>query len=219
VWLRAVEPMPVTGEDVARCDPAPPLAGVVLCGGLSRRMGADKATITVEGITLLERARTRLAQVCEPVSVAPGGLLLDPGGFTAVADAVVGAGPLGALVGALRWSPHRLLAVVAVDMPWLDPELLRLLAGRIGDADAAVCETARGLEPLHAVYARSVLAAAEAALGSADRSLHGLIERVRTVRVTAMEWRAAGITSDFERNLNTPADLAEFSPELSPPTS
>lgn len=182
-------------------------------------MGVDKATIAVDGITLLERALTRLGRVCEPISIAPGGLVLDSGGRTTVADAVVGAGPLGGLVAALRWSPHHLLAVVAVDMPWLDPVLLRLLAGRIGDADVAVCETERGLEPLHAVYARSALGPAEEALGSADRSLHGLIERMRTVRVTVSEWRAAGIAPGFERNLNTPADLAELSPEPSPPAS
>jgi molybdopterin-guanine dinucleotide biosynthesis protein A len=197
----------------------PALAGVVLCGGRSVRMGLDKATIEVGGVTLLERAVTRLRAVCDPVLVAPGDVSPAAGAYVSVADELPGAGPLGGLVAALRASPHRLLAVVAVDLPWLDPALIRLLAGRIGAHDAAVCETDRGIETLHAVYARSALVAAEAALRGTDRSLRGLIERIGAVRVTEAEWRAAGVSPRFSRNVNTPADLAELSLELDLPAS
>jgi molybdopterin-guanine dinucleotide biosynthesis protein A len=189
----------------------PALAGVVLCGGRSARMGVDKATITFEGTTLLERALARLDAVCDPVLIAAGDAPRSVAGRLSVADPVPGAGPLGGLVAALRASPHRLLAVVAVDLPWIDPRLIRMLAARIGDGDVAVCETARGIEPLHAVYATSMLAAAEAALAGSDRSLRRLIEESEAVRLTESEWRDAGISDRFARNVNTPQDLAEVS--------
>ena len=211
-----------TDEDVDLRDPAPrsrPLAGVVLCGGRSRRMGVDKATIEIGGSTLLERATTRLGEVCDPVLVAPGDLRLEAGGYGIVEDAVPGAGPLSALVAVLRRSPRPLIAVVAVDMPWLDPLLLQWLAGRIGDHDAAVCATDRGAEPLHAVYAKSALGPAEDALRSADRSLHGLLGQVRVLTVPETEWKAAGFSDRFARNVNTPADLADLRLELRPARS
>jgi molybdopterin-guanine dinucleotide biosynthesis protein A len=191
--------------------PARPLAGVVLCGGRSTRMGFDKATISFEGETLLSRALARLDEICNPVMVAPGDLALTLRGRTSVLDAEHDSGPIGGLVMALRTSPHRLLAVVAVDLPWVDPRLLSLLAAAIGDHDIAVCETARGIEPLHAVYATSVLAAAEAALHSDDRSLRHLIARSDAVYVSENEWRAAGISDAFTRNVNTREDLDEIS--------
>jgi len=204
-----------TGERYDQRGPAPQpaLAGVVLCGGRSLRMGVDKATIDVGGVTLLERAVTRLRAACDPVLIAPGDKSHAAGADASVVDATPGAGPLGGLVAALRASPHHLLAVVAVDLPWLDAALLRLLAARIGTHGAAVCETDRGPQPLHAVYARTALDAAEDALRSPDRSLRGLLDRIRTLRVAEHEWRAAGISERFTRNLNTPADLAEFSLE------
>jgi molybdopterin-guanine dinucleotide biosynthesis protein A len=214
-----VESLRDAGEDVDIRDHAPPLAGVVLCGGRSLRMGTDKASIEFEGVTLLDRALTRLREVCDPVLVAPGDVAVGAAAYAAVVDAIPGAGPLAGLVAALRASPHRLLAVVAVDLPWIDPALLRMLAARVGDYDVALCETARGVEPLHAVYSRSALAGAERALDGSDRSLHALIERVRAVRVTEDEWRAAGISQRFSRNLNTPADLAELSLESGPAVS
>jgi molybdenum cofactor guanylyltransferase len=214
-----VESLRDTDPDVDLRDPAPIsrcLAGVVLCGGRSRRMGFEKATIEVGGSTLLERAISRLGEACDPVLVAPGALSLEAGGHEIVEDAVPGAGPLAALVGALRRSPHPLTAVVAVDMPWLDPALLLVLARRIGDHDVAVCETDRGVEPLHAVYATSALAPAESALRGSDRSMHDLLGRLRVLTIAETEWRAAGIDGRFARNVNSPADLADLRLELRP---
>jgi molybdopterin-guanine dinucleotide biosynthesis protein A len=177
-------------------------------------MGFDKATLRFEGMTLLHRALARLDTVCDPVMIAPGDLALTLTGRASVADAAHDSGPLGGLVTALRLSPHRLLAVVAVDLPWIDPQLLRLLADTIGEHDVAVCETANGIDPLHAVYATSLLEAAETALGGDDRSMRQLITRSNALYLSENEWRAAGISEDFTCNVNTPQDLYEVSRRL-----
>lgn len=197
-----------------RDDPA--LAGVVLCGGRSTRMGVDKAALIFEGTTLLQRALARLDEICDPVLVAPGDSSLTVAGRRSVVDAIPGAGPISGLVAALRASPHRLVAVVAVDLPWIDKRLIGMLAARIGDCDVAVCESARGVEPLHAVYSTSMLGVAEAALAGEDRSLRHLIERSRAVRLPEKEWRSAGISDRFMVNINTPGDLAQLS-RMRPP--
>jgi molybdopterin-guanine dinucleotide biosynthesis protein A len=73
-----------------------------------------------------------------------------------------------------------------------------------------VCETGGGVEPLHAVYATSILAAAETALAGPDRSLRGLISRANALHVPESAWRGAGISERFALNINTPGDLAEL---------
>ena len=165
------------------------IAGAILCGGRSSRMGVNKATITFEGTTLLMRAVAFLDEVCEPVLIARGGTAVSVSGRRSVADALADSGPLGGLVAALRASPRPLLAVVAVDHPWIDTGLLRMLADRVGDHDVAVCEMGGGVEPLHAVYSTSILAAAEAALAGSDHSLRRLIGRTNALRVPEREWR------------------------------
>lgn len=209
-----MEAPPAADEDVSPQDRAPSgagLAGVILCGGRSSRMGVDKATIRFEGMTLLERAVARLDEVCDPVLIAPGETSAKMSGRRAIADAVPNAGPLGGVVAALLNSPHRLLAVVAVDLPWVDPGLIRMLADLIGDRDVALCSTGGGIEPLHAVYSTSILAAAETALAGPDRSLRRLIGEAKARRVPESEWRGAGFSERFTRNINTPEDLAEIS--------
>lgn len=184
-----------------------PLAGAVLCGGLSRRMGTDKAKLRFDGVMLVERVVARLRGVCEPVVIAPGGRDIWVAGCAAVDDATRDAGPLAGLLAALRASPHQLLAVVAVDMPWVDPALIALLAARCSGLDAILPVSAHGPEPLHAVYARSAIGSFEAAIGSEDRSLHGALRHLRVGQIGEAEWRAAGIGPGFARNLNTPEDL------------
>ncbi|MGH2660413.1 MAG: molybdenum cofactor guanylyltransferase, partial [Actinomycetota bacterium] len=108
------------------------VAALLLTGGSSRRMGTDKARLMVDGCSLAERAAEALAVVCDPVlEVGPGHTALP-----AVREDPPGSGPLAALGAgwaALSAAGHRgPVVVLAVDMPYVTPDLLRLLAERPG---------------------------------------------------------------------------------------
>jgi molybdenum cofactor guanylyltransferase len=196
-----------------------PLTGLVLCGGLSTRMGTDKAVLEVEGRPLVLRLIERISPACHPVLAAPGtrgrlGTMPCP----EVDDERPGAGPLGGLVAGLAASPHDLMAVVAVDMPFANPEILRLLSAMHAGEDAVVPRTARGLEPLHAVYSTRCLPAARQALREGRFGLHSMLERLDVRIVTEDEWRPADPQGRFALNLNSSSDLevlglAEGTPE------
>ena len=100
------------------------MAGVLLTGGASRRMGVDKTRLLVNGETLAARSARVLAAVCDPVvEVGPG-----VSGLPAVREDPPGAGPLVALlagVGAL--GRPRSVILLACDLPNISPDLLRLL--------------------------------------------------------------------------------------------
>jgi molybdopterin-guanine dinucleotide biosynthesis protein A len=110
-----------SAEDAGQL-PSPELAGLVLCGGRSRRMGNDKTLLVVEGAPLVLRVASRLARVADPVLLAPGRPgRLGAAGYPEVEDEALDAGPLAGLVAGLAASPHRLVAAVAVDMPFASP--------------------------------------------------------------------------------------------------
>lgn len=141
---------------------APPeirTAGLVLAGGRSRRMGRDKAALSVGGEPLLERQLRLLGEagVAELwVSLATADTLPEPGwpgdAVQVVRDRVPDAGPLEGLEQVLdRTSAARLL-VLAVDLPALDAGFLRRMLLRCGNGKGVVPVTSRGHEPLCAVY-------------------------------------------------------------------
>ncbi|HEX9887939.1 MAG TPA: molybdenum cofactor guanylyltransferase, partial [Nitriliruptorales bacterium] len=125
------------------------LTGVVLAGGHSRRMGVDKAGLTLGDQTLLERAVSCLRAICDEVLVASGDGRRLAGPWRQVADVQADAGPLGGLVAALEAARTPLVAALAVDALSPSQELLMFLAQRWDGRSWAVVPRAAGrLEPL-----------------------------------------------------------------------
>jgi molybdopterin-guanine dinucleotide biosynthesis protein A len=185
-----------------------PLAGLVLAGGRSSRMGREKALVSFEGQPMVLRVAERMALAADPVLLATGRPgRLGPLGYPEVADVVAECGPLGGLVAGLEASPHELMAVAAVDMPYLSPELMRFLASLRQDEDAVVPIGTTGPEPLHAVYASSAIPAMRDALAEGRYGLRLLLEGLRVREVPSSEWSPRGVDPGFAFNLNTPADL------------
>jgi molybdopterin-guanine dinucleotide biosynthesis protein A len=204
---------------------APPLTGVVLCGGTSSRFGTDKALITVDGGPLVLRVAWRLAGVADPILLASGrpGRLAGRLGtlpFEEISDAwpldrpveAGGRGPLTGLIAGLERSPHALVAVVAVDMPFASPAVFRLLSRLIADQGAAIPRTADGLQPLHAVYARDALPTLRRALVEGRLALHRVLQDLRVRVVEPAEWRGADPDGRFALNVNRPSDLDAMRP-------
>ncbi|CCP15033.1 molybdenum cofactor guanylyltransferase [Stenotrophomonas maltophilia] len=120
----------------------PAMAGIVLAGGLSSRMGQDKALLRWQG-------RSLLAHMCALLQAAGAQTLRVSGsypvlpGVESVPDLVPRCGPLGGLYSVVKTLPDGPVWVVAVDMPLLDRQLL----WRLRDAGDARCVHFRG-QPL-----------------------------------------------------------------------
>lgn len=155
----------------------PPLWGLVLAGGRSRRLGRDKARVDYHGLPQLRWAYERLAECCAEVRVsvrdldaaAPFralGLIADSGRLE---------GPAAGLASASRAHPDVAWLVLAVDMPLIDLAMLdALVAARDPRGLATVFVHADGTpEPLCAIWEPAV-ATELAAAGHA--SLRRLLE-------------------------------------------
>ncbi|WP_076194468.1 molybdenum cofactor guanylyltransferase [Mycobacterium sp. GA-1841] len=182
-----------------------PLAAVVLAGGASRRMGRDKATLPVDGATMVERVVAAVSACCAPVFViaAPGQPLP---ALTAevLRDEVRGVGPLVATGRGLRAAAeagvHRAF-VCAVDMPYLDSDLIDRLAASAERIPADIVLPWDGRDHYLAGIYRSALAEQIAALvRDGHRSMRSLSAIVDTQRIVMEPQRAL-------TNVNTAADL------------
>ena len=165
------EPCRASGAEVAAGASAPTgasaLTGAILAGGDSTRMGRDKAGVLLAGRSLLEHVHGVVAPLCDEVLVVTRdehrGTQPVPSGCRVVTDALPGRGPLVGIHAALAAAATDRVLVVACDMPWLEPLLLRAMIDE-GAGDVVIPRTGRGWEPLHAVYHRRCLAAIEAVL-------------------------------------------------------
>jgi molybdopterin-guanine dinucleotide biosynthesis protein A len=171
-------------------------------------MGTDKALIRFEGEPLARRVADVLAQVAGRVIVASGdGDRLGWLGLEQVADPIPDAGPLAGLVAGLERADTPLVAVAAVDMPFASARLLRVLADRWDGEAAVVPSSARGREPLHAVYAAKAAPPLRTALERGERSVVRALSALRVLELPPAEWRHADPEGAFARNLNRPQDV------------
>jgi molybdopterin-guanine dinucleotide biosynthesis protein A len=195
---------------------SPPTLGVLLAGGLARRMGGgDKPMRTIGGRPILARVIARLEPQCDGLILNANG---DPArfaftGLPVVADDVPGfAGPLAGILAALDWAAaHRpgvaWVASVAADTPFLPHDLVsRLHAARDAAGTPLACAESGGqAHPVNALWSVRLREDLRHAL---------VVEDLRKIdRWTARHGiaHAAWTTEPYDPffNANAPEDIAE----------
>ncbi|HEY3642278.1 MAG TPA: molybdenum cofactor guanylyltransferase MobA [Xanthobacteraceae bacterium] len=189
--------------------------GLVLAGGLARRMGGgDKARISIGGATILERVLVRLTPQCAAVILNANG---DPARFADAGLAVVPdsvpdfAGPLAGILAGLDWAAaHRPeiadVASVPGDCPFLPPDLVaRLSAARAAAGVPLAC--ARSGEWRHPVVGLwPVKLRADLRHALVEQDLRKIEIWTGRHGVAVADWPAAPVDPFF--NVNTPQDAA-----------
>jgi molybdenum cofactor guanylyltransferase len=194
----------------------PVTLGLVLAGGLARRMGGgDKARIRIGGTTILERVLERLAPQCGQIIINANG---DPArfadtGLTVVADSVPGfAGPLAGILAGLDWAAAHLpratwLVSVPGDCPFLPKDLVsRLHGARIAAGAALACaRSGTQTHPVVGLWPVSLREDLRHAL--VDEDMRKIDLWTARHGIASADWPATPIDPFF--NVNTKDDAAQ----------
>jgi molybdenum cofactor guanylyltransferase len=185
------------------------LSGAVLAGGKSHRMRCDKARLRVAGEPLWQRQW----RVLRESGARPAVLVQAPGqraltrrrNMRVLRDRFENAGPLAGVHAALSETSAEFVAVLAVDMPAIEPEWFTRLAARCSSGRGVVVRSKNGYEPLAAIYPREALAEAEARLAHGKYSLQPFVTAlVRSRRLRVVRAKASDLPQ--LANWNTPDD-------------
>jgi molybdopterin-guanine dinucleotide biosynthesis protein A len=187
------------------------VSAALLLGGPSQRMGTDKAQLELGGQPAATLLAERLAALCEDVLLV-GGTPPPTARGRRVADPEGPRCALRGLVGALEAAREARVLVVATDLLGVTPDLLLALIAS-PEADVVAPRTARGPEPLCALYRREpVLAEARRRLAAGQLALHELLAAC-SVHWLKGEDLAASAGANALTNLNTPEEFRAFAAE------
>ena len=192
-------------------------SGVIVAGGRSVRMGeTEKALVEIAGRPLVRRVADRLSAAVDRLVVncradqrrgietALSGGGSDP---RFAIDSDPDRGPVAGIATGLRAVETEYAAVVAVDMPFLDPGLLSYLFERAEGHDAAVPRPGEWFEPLHAVYrAEPMIEACERALEESHPRIIEPLSSIDRAVVDRAELLEHGSLDSFE-GVDTPEDV------------
>jgi molybdopterin-guanine dinucleotide biosynthesis protein A len=180
----------------------------VLTGGKSTRMGTDKAFLDFKGRIMLSRALELVAGTAREVRIVG-----NPAKFAAVGkvieDIYRDRGPLAGIHAALKSSSTDLNLILAVDLPFVKPDLLKYLvsAARQTKAFITVPRTGDGFQPLCAVYRREFAKIAEQSLEQGQNKIDALFAKVEARVIEPDELSEAGFATQMFHNLNTPEEF------------
>lgn len=182
------------------------VAGFVLVGGESRRMGTDKARLEIDGQPLLLRAAHLLEPLTDSVTLLGPPDLYGIFGLPVLPDQTTRAGPLVAILKALEQSNCEWNVFLACDLPWMESRFISLLIERAHseDRDAVVARTRDGWQPLCAAYRRTALPKIRRALDEGRSAVVEVLPDLRVEVITTGELRDLGIGPDMFENINDP---------------
>jgi molybdopterin-guanine dinucleotide biosynthesis protein A len=205
------EPRRPSGSANSRIPAPTAITGAILAGGLSRRLGRDKAALELGGKPLARWAAQALAPLVSDLWLVTNQpldhLLL---GLPLITDLEPYQGPAGGLLTALFYARTPWVLAAAVDNPFLAAPILAALIqrGGAGNPAAVVCRSPRGLEPFPGLYSVRLLSRLTAFLET-DRRPTRFLEVCRPEVIPSEEVERLDPQGRTFFNLNTPEDLAQ----------
>ena len=185
-------------------------SAVILAGGKSSRMGQAKALLPFAGEPLIVHTVRRLTQLFpDIVVVAAPEQELPSLPVTLVHDAVGYQGPVGGICYGLQAAQREICFVTSCDAPFLQPALLTHLVARSPDYDVVVPFWQDRLQPLLAVYRRSVVPLLQGQLERGELRPIVLYKKVPTLEVSPDEIHQFDPDGYSFRNMNSPQDYQD----------
>ncbi len=195
------------------------IGGVLLAGGLSRRMGGgDKALLPLAGRSLIEHAAERLAPQVSSLIVNANG---DASRFAFLDLPVVPdetadfPGPLAGVLAALHWFARarpgtRAVASVSADAPFIPRDLVVFLDQALSahpEAGVAIAKSHGRRHHVIGLWRMSAAGKIEDALARSERKVETMVDSLGAIAIAFPDYVAAGKTIDPFFNINTPEDL------------
>jgi molybdenum cofactor guanylyltransferase len=184
------------------------ISAVLLAGGESRRMGRDKATLVWRGRPLWEWQIEKLRALRPDKIFLSARAEVDwrPADVELIVDVPPSRGPLSGLAAALLSIETDHLLALAVDMPLMTIEHLRLRRSFATEGTGVMPTIDEKAEPLCAIYPKETQAVFQEALRGDNFSLQPIVKTLVALNILR-EMPISGPEREFYKSVNEPADL------------
>ncbi len=177
-------------------------SGIILAGGKSTRMGTDKALVSRNGTTMLQRSIDVLRPLCEDLLIVSNNADHENFGIPVIADVFADSGPVGGIHAGLVHARQETCFALSCDIPNLSTEILRALLSEWTNEKALAATCDGKVHPLIGIYRKSTVSTIEAFLKNDRLKLRDCFD--------ALDGRYLEFSSSMKHhfiNVNTPLAL------------
>jgi molybdopterin-guanine dinucleotide biosynthesis protein A len=191
------------------------ISGVILAGGANKRFGGiTKSKAVVGGESIISRITGTIQEFfCELIIITN-----NPSEFSEftqckiLGDQLLNAGPLGGIHAGLKSSSGSAVFIFAGDMPFLDKGIIKDQLDEFTrkDYDVLIPKIGQLIEPLHAIYRKSVLKDLEKFISEGkSKAVRDFLTRLNT---GCFEVPGTDRNKQAFTNINSPSDIADLAP-------
>lgn len=183
---------------------------VILVGGKSSRMGTNKAFLELKGKTFIELQIELLREMFDEISISAN----TPSEYEYLnlpifKDICPGKGPLGGIYTSLINSSSLHTFMLACDMPFVGPELIKHLKDLTKEYDVVIPKSENGLEPLHAFYSKNCIEPIKRELDENNLRIRSFFPQVNVKIVELDSLASSDYFKNSIKNLNTMDDYED----------
>lgn len=176
------------------------ITGIVIAGGKSSRMGSNKALLEYAGQRFIDNAIGTIKPLCDELMVSSNVAIANLD-YPVVSDCYDSIGPMGGLQSCLHQSLNEINALIPCDVPKVTISHYRKLLSHLELNDAVIARHTDGkVEPLIAIYRKSILPMLEQQIQLKDYKMMHLLKKLKVAYVDFSN-------SDAFKNVNFPKDL------------
>ncbi len=184
------------------------VTGIILAGGKSARMGADKGLQELCGKALISYAIQSLSEICSTIIISTSSDAYLSFGLKTIPDEIPGIGPMGGIYSALKQSKTEKNMVLSCDLPFVSKELMSFILKNSDGYQVAVSwQGNQHYEPLCGFYHVSVLDQMKAFIHKINYKLPDLFEEI-IINKLDINNNLAFYTENLFLNVNSKHDLA-----------
>jgi molybdopterin-guanine dinucleotide biosynthesis protein A len=181
------------------------ITGIILAGGLSSRMGTDKALMKIGEKTLLENAVEICKPVCSSIIISSNKQAHKFKEYLLVKDEIPDCGPMGGIYSAIKKSKTNWNFVLSVDSPFVKSTFIKSLFSEKEGFNCVVPVHPIGKEPLIALYHKNVLPEIEGRIKVGENKLHDLFDALNPNFFDSQNWLVK--YPNLFYNINRPEDF------------
>jgi molybdenum cofactor guanylyltransferase len=187
------------------------LTGIILAGGLSRRMGTDKGLVLFKGQALIQYPIEIFFKMCSEILISSNSEEYAKLGFKVVPDIYPDIGPMGGIYSCLKQSTNELSLVLSCDMPFVTVKIFNHLLDKRGNSQVCVPWHEKDkFEPLCGVYHNGVLNEMNAFILRKNYKLPDLFKCISFMPVSINKIKPP-LSRHYFYSINNPVDLKRAS--------
>ena len=186
------------------------MTGIILVGGKSRRMGQDKAFMSVGGKQVFQRILDVFKTLFDEIMIVTNKEGRFSGyGYPEIVDLIPDSGPMGGIYTGLSYAKSDNIFVASCDLPFIHPSPVKTIITEASDYDIVVPEIGGRLHPLHAAYSKRCMPLILKRLESKEFNITRFINEPHELSVKKIQMSELAQEETWEKsvyNMNTPEE-------------